>query len=178
MPERSTLVHQASLGGQHRVGPAAGQDPAAVAGGPAAGAAGHVKTEMPANPLAPKGRYRRHPKMLPDGARKSMIDTVNSARDRLIMSWLADGGLRIGELCGLCCRCGRDQQWPHRTVVSGSPRAHHVDGDLEQPDRGPERTGDQVQLIPNDQIRPAREAGRTAAAGRSSLAGRTCPPSR
>ena len=25
---------------------------------------GDVKTEMPANPLAPKGRYRRHPKML------------------------------------------------------------------------------------------------------------------
>ena len=31
---------------------------------------GHVKTEMPANPLAPKGPYRRHPKMLPDGARE------------------------------------------------------------------------------------------------------------
>ena len=24
---------------------------------------GHVKTEMPANPLAPKGRNRPHPKM-------------------------------------------------------------------------------------------------------------------
>jgi len=62
---------------------------------------GHVKTEMPANPLAPKGRHRRHPKMLPDGARESMTEAVSSARDRLIVSWLADGGLRIGELCGL-----------------------------------------------------------------------------
>ncbi|HEX3960304.1 MAG TPA: tyrosine-type recombinase/integrase [Trebonia sp.] len=62
---------------------------------------GHVKAEMPANPLAPKGRYRRHPKMLPDGARDSLMGAVNSARDRLIVSWLADGGLRTGELCGL-----------------------------------------------------------------------------
>jgi hypothetical protein len=57
---------------------------------------GHVKTEMPANPLAPKGRYRRHPKMLPDGARESMTEAVNSARDRLIVSWLADGGMFSG----------------------------------------------------------------------------------
>jgi integrase len=26
---------------------------------------------------------------------------VNTARDRLVITWLADGGLRIGELCGL-----------------------------------------------------------------------------
>jgi integrase len=62
---------------------------------------GHVKTVMPANPLAPKGRYRRHPKMLPDGAREGLLAVVNSARDRLAVTWLADGGLRIGELCGL-----------------------------------------------------------------------------
>ncbi len=49
---------------------------------------GHVKTEMPANPLAPKGRYRRHPKMLPDGARDDLLAVVSSARDRLIVSWL------------------------------------------------------------------------------------------
>lgn len=62
---------------------------------------GHVKTAMPANPLAPKGPHRRHPKMLPDGARERLLETVNSARDRLLVTWLADGGLRIGELCGL-----------------------------------------------------------------------------
>ena len=28
---------------------------------------GHVKTGMGANPLAPRGPHRRHPKMLPDG---------------------------------------------------------------------------------------------------------------
>jgi len=26
---------------------------------------------------------------------------VNSARDRLVVDWLSDGGLRVGELCGL-----------------------------------------------------------------------------
>jgi len=62
---------------------------------------GHAKTTMPANPLAPGGPHRRHPKMLPDGAREKLLAGVNSARDRLVVTWLADGGLRIGELCGL-----------------------------------------------------------------------------
>ena len=62
---------------------------------------GHVKTSMPSNPLAPKGPHRRHPKMLPDGARDDLLAVVNSARDRLAVTWLADGGLRVGELCGL-----------------------------------------------------------------------------
>ena len=62
---------------------------------------GHVKTAMPANPLAPKGPHRRHPKMLPEGARERLLGVVGSARDRLVVTWLADGCLRIGELCGL-----------------------------------------------------------------------------
>jgi len=62
---------------------------------------GHVKTSMPANPLTPRGPHRRHPKMLPEGARESLLAAVNSARDALTVTWLADGGLRIGELCGL-----------------------------------------------------------------------------
>jgi integrase len=62
---------------------------------------GHVKPVMPANPLAPRGPHRRHPKMLPDGARQKLLDAVNTARDKLVVTWLADGGLRIGELCGL-----------------------------------------------------------------------------
>ena len=62
---------------------------------------GHVKSALPTNPLAPRGPHRRHPKMLPDNARERLLATVNSARDRLTVTWLADGGLRIGELCGL-----------------------------------------------------------------------------
>lgn len=62
---------------------------------------GHVKNSLPTNPLAPTRPRRRHPKMLPDGARDKLLAVVNAARDRLVVTWLADGGLRIGELCGL-----------------------------------------------------------------------------
>ncbi|HUY46644.1 MAG TPA: tyrosine-type recombinase/integrase, partial [Streptosporangiaceae bacterium] len=50
---------------------------------------------------APRGPHRRHPRMLPDGARERLLAAVNSARDAVTVTWLADGGLRIGELCGL-----------------------------------------------------------------------------
>jgi hypothetical protein len=56
---------------------------------------GHLIRELPANPLAPTRTRRRHPKMLPDGARAALIPVLNSARDRLVVDWLADGGLRI-----------------------------------------------------------------------------------
>ncbi|WP_329374605.1 hypothetical protein OG896_32075 [Streptomyces sp. NBC_00669] len=62
---------------------------------------GHVKNSLPTNPLAPTRVRRRHPKMLPDGARDKLLAVVNAARDRLVVTWPADGGLRIGELCGL-----------------------------------------------------------------------------
>lgn len=62
---------------------------------------GHTTGSVPANPLAPPAPRRRHPKMLPDGARERLLATVRSARDRLVVTWLGDGGLRVGELCGL-----------------------------------------------------------------------------
>ncbi|MFJ7062620.1 tyrosine-type recombinase/integrase [Streptomyces microflavus] len=62
---------------------------------------GHVLHSMPANPLAPAERMRRHPKMLPEGARELLLGAVSCARDRMVVTWLADGGFRIGELCGL-----------------------------------------------------------------------------
>lgn len=62
---------------------------------------GHLTRDLPANPLAPNRIRRRHPKMLPDNARATLEPVVNSARDRLVVDWLSDGGLRIGELCGL-----------------------------------------------------------------------------
>lgn len=62
---------------------------------------GHVKTAMPANPLAPRRSRRRHPKMLPEGARERLLEAAATARDRLVITWLGDGGFRIGELCGL-----------------------------------------------------------------------------
>ncbi|BDM74908.1 hypothetical protein HEK616_83950 (plasmid) [Streptomyces nigrescens] len=44
---------------------------------------------------------QRHKKMLPEGAREVLLEEVNSARDRMTVEWLSDGGLRIGEFCGL-----------------------------------------------------------------------------
>ncbi|MER5853363.1 tyrosine-type recombinase/integrase [Streptomyces sp. NPDC002012] len=66
------------------------------------GLLGHVMTSMPANPLAPrKGSRPRHPKMLPDGYRPSLLEAVNTARDAMVVTWLADTSLRIGGLTGL-----------------------------------------------------------------------------
>ena len=62
---------------------------------------GHVRRELPANPLAPPRQRRRHPKLPPDGAREKLLEAAGTARDRLVVTWLADGGFRIGELCGL-----------------------------------------------------------------------------
>jgi len=57
---------------------------------------GHTTTSLPANPLAPHRPRRRHPKMLPDGAREQLLAAVGSARDRLVVTWLVDGGLFSG----------------------------------------------------------------------------------
>lgn len=62
---------------------------------------GHALTELPANPLAPAGPYRRHPKLPPEDARRRLVESLASARDRMAVTWLADGGFRVGELCGL-----------------------------------------------------------------------------
>lgn len=62
---------------------------------------GHVSSTMPANPLAPRAGGRRHPKMLPDEGRARLLRKASTARDRMIVTWLYDGGFRIGELCGL-----------------------------------------------------------------------------
>ncbi len=94
-------LHQASLGVNGGLGGTLSRTRLPTRADRARSFLGHVKTAMPANPLAPRGPHRRHPKMLPDGARARLLAGVGSARDRLVVTWLADGGLRIGELCGL-----------------------------------------------------------------------------
>ena len=87
-------LHQAALGVNAELGKSAGPRLGCRRGRTgAAGSSGHTTTALPANPLAPQGPRRRHPKMLPDGARRSCSTTVNSARDRLVVTWLGDGGL-------------------------------------------------------------------------------------
>lgn len=60
---------------------------------------GHTTVALPANPLAPAGPYKRHPKMPPEDARERLVKSLGSARDRLVVTWLSDGGFRVGELC-------------------------------------------------------------------------------
>jgi len=62
---------------------------------------GHLMQSVPVNPLAVSRPAAPHPKMLPDQARPRLLAAVTTARDRLVVTWLADGGLRIGELTGL-----------------------------------------------------------------------------
>ncbi|AYN43304.1 integrase [Streptomyces dangxiongensis] len=63
---------------------------------------GHVKTSMTANPLAPKRPpRRRHPKMLPEGAKVDLRGVMNTARDEMVLQWLSDTSLRPGGLAGL-----------------------------------------------------------------------------
>ena len=93
-------VHHASLGVNRELG---GQ--LAVTRLPAAAdrrrtLLGHLGRELP-DPLAPAPVRRRHPKMLPDGARDALAQVVFTARDRMVITWLCDGGFRVGELCGL-----------------------------------------------------------------------------
>lgn len=57
--------------------------------------------DVPANPLAPTAPPRRHPRLMPDGVAAALIDAANTARDRMIVTWLSDSGIRVGELCGL-----------------------------------------------------------------------------
>jgi integrase len=63
---------------------------------------GHLGWPVPANPLmAGAAPPRRHPRLLPDGTAAALLESVRTARDKMIVTWLADSGMRIGELCGL-----------------------------------------------------------------------------
>jgi integrase len=61
-----------------------------------------IDPQVVRQPLAPtRGTRRRHPKMLPDGARPELLEVVNTARDEMVVTWLSDTSLRIGGLTGL-----------------------------------------------------------------------------
>jgi len=94
-------LHQASLGVNRELGAAFDRGRLPSRADRRRRFLGHVVTSAPANPIAPAAPRRRHPKMLPDGSRERLAREVRSARDRLVLTWLGDGGLRIGELCGL-----------------------------------------------------------------------------
>ena len=53
------------------------------------------------NPLARGTTPRRSPRLLPAGVVSALMEFAHTSRDRLIVTWLADSGCRVGELCGL-----------------------------------------------------------------------------
>jgi len=94
-------VHQASLGVNRELGDQLARTRLPTQADRRRQFLGHLSRELPANPLAPPAVRRRHPKMLPEGARDRLVGVASTARDRLVITWLSDGGFRVGELCGL-----------------------------------------------------------------------------
>ena len=64
--------------------------------------AGAIRRSRRDNPLAPRKSGRR-PRFLPDEAVAALFEPgiLRTARDVMIVTWLHDGGLRVGGLCGL-----------------------------------------------------------------------------
>jgi exonuclease SbcD len=94
-------MHQASLGVNRELGDQLARTRLPTQADRRRAFLGHLSRELPANPLAPPAARRRHPKMLPEGARDKLLGAASTARDRLVITWLSDGGFRVGELCGL-----------------------------------------------------------------------------
>lgn len=86
---------------------------------------GHLGWAMPANPLSGGGAPKRYPRVLPGGATEVMLGAVRTARDRMIVTWLADSGMRIGELCGLWF-CDLHLRSDHRCGERKVPHVHVV----------------------------------------------------
>ena len=86
---------------------------------------GHLSSAAPVNPLLGGGAPRRYPRLLPDGATEVMLGAVRTARDRMIVTWLADSGMRIGELCGLWF-CDLHLRSDHPCGERKAPHVHVV----------------------------------------------------
>lgn len=86
---------------------------------------GHLGGVSATNPLGPGTVPRRHPRMLPDGTRKAMLASVRTARDRMVVTWLSDSGMRIGELCGLSF-CDLHLRSGHECGQRSGPHVHIV----------------------------------------------------
>src|SRR5919106_1587146 len=86
---------------------------------------GHLVSSLPANPLSAGTPPRRHPRLLPEGTTEALLAAVRSARDRMIVTWLSDSGMRIGELCGLWF-CDLHLRDGHRCGQRRGPHVHVV----------------------------------------------------
>jgi integrase len=74
----------------------------ALSSGRDAGHLGGGRGRHDGNPLAPKKPHRR-PRFLPDEVVEALFrpGVLRTARDVMIVTWLHDGGIRVGGLCGL-----------------------------------------------------------------------------
>jgi integrase len=88
-------------------------------------ALGHLMVSVAVNPLSPTAVGRSHPRLLPDGAAEAVLEVVATARDRMIVRWLNDSGMRIGELCGLWF-CDLHLRKDHRCGQRSGPHVHVV----------------------------------------------------
>jgi hypothetical protein len=75
---------------------------------------GHLSTVMPANPLAPMGIVRGHPKLPPPGATPILLETLSTARDRIVVTCVDFLVIR------LCCTSGDRQMLIMQSVQCGS----------------------------------------------------------
>ncbi len=105
---------------------------------------GHLVTSVASNPLARGAPPRRHPRLLPDGARDRMLAAVRTARDRMIVTWLSDSGMRIGELCGLWF-CDLHLRAGHRCGERKGPHVHIVK--RRNPNHASAKTGRAVKIV-------------------------------
>jgi hypothetical protein len=67
-----------------------------------------------------------------------MLDAVRTARDRMIVTWLSDSGMRIGELCGLWF-CDLHLRKDHPCGERKGPHVHVVK--RVNPNRASAKTG-------------------------------------
>ena len=93
-------MHRAALGVNAELGTALDRARSPRGRTVAAGFSATPRRRCRRNPLAPHGPPRRHPKMLPDGAKDRLLETVRSARDRLAVTWLSHGACGSANCAG------------------------------------------------------------------------------
>jgi len=107
-------------------------------------ALGHLTMSVASNPLSSGAHAKRHPRLLPDGTREAMLDAVRTARDRMIVTWLSDSGMRIGELCGLSF-CDMHLRRDHPCGERKGPHAHVVK--RRNPNGASAKTGSPARIV-------------------------------
>lgn len=105
---------------------------------------GHLTASVPINPLSGGATPKRHPRLLPDGTCAAMLAAVRTARDRMIVTWLADSGMRIGELCGLWF-CDLHLRRGHPCGERRGPHVHVVK--RRNPNQASAKTGPPARVV-------------------------------